>query len=153
MEIERKFLVSEVPQAVLDNVRPSTIEQGYLVCTEGEELRIRNRDNNYTLTQKRGEGLVRQERETEISAEAFAIMWPFTGSRQLTKQRYVFQYNGQTCELDIYSGRLTGLIVMEAEFDNETDARAFTPPSYCTKEVTEDRHFKNATLAQLETVP
>lgn len=151
MEIERKFLLDQAPEGITATVTPTQISQGYLVCEQDSELRIRKRDNRYTLTQKSGNGLVREENETDITAEAFAIMWPFTDSRQLTKKRYTFDYQGQECELDVYEGRLSGLVVLEAEFDSEEAARNFIPPDYCTRDITEDKAFKNATLARLGT--
>jgi len=151
MEIERKFLLENAPTSITSTVTPIQVSQGYLVCKPNCELRIRKQNSRYTLTSKSGNGLVREENETTITAEAFAIMWPFTDSRQLTKKRYTFIHNEQECELDVYEGRLAGLVVLEAEFGDEERARQFTPPDYCMREITEDNAFKNATLARLGT--
>lgn len=149
MEIERKFLLKNSPDNIIQAITPTAIEQGYLVCEQERELRIRKRNTQFTLTQKSGSGLVREENETDISAEAFTILWPFTENKQISKLRYTFDYKGQECELDIYRGKLEGLVVMEAEFTSEVEAAAFIPPTYCIEEITENKKFKNANLAQL----
>lgn len=153
MEIERKFLLKVAPEKIVQSITPTAIKQGYIVCEQERELRIRKRDTQFTLTQKSGNGLIREENETTISADAFTILWPFTEDRQISKLRYTFDYNGQECELDIYRGKLEGLLVMEAEFSNEAEAVAFIPPEYCVKEITEDKTFKNANLARLSNRP
>lgn len=149
MEIERKFLISELPFEELQGAKPTNLMQGYLVLGENSELRIRKASTRHFLTSKSGSGLVREENEEEISKQAFDIMWPFTENRRVEKLRFTFAYQGYQCEIDIYSGSLADLMVLEVEFSSEEDARAFTPPTFCSREITSDQRFKNATLAKL----
>ena len=51
MEIERKFLVKEIPN--LEGVKHSKIKQGYFSITP--EKRVRQKDEKYYITEK-GEG-------------------------------------------------------------------------------------------------
>ena len=67
MEIERQFLVKTIPALPSEY---ESLRQGYVALLP--EIRIRqNGDDRYTLTVKRGAGLVREEWETDISQEEF----------------------------------------------------------------------------------
>ena len=148
MEIERKFLVAEIPRD-LERSSATRIDQGYIaIADDGTEVRIRRRDGETLLTVKGGSGRSRTEEEIEIDAERFARLWPLTADRRLEKTRYVIPAgSGLEVELDIYSGALSGLSVAEIEFDSEEAADAFEPLAWFGPEVTDDARFKNQRLA------
>lgn len=148
MEIERKFLVRELPPG-LDRSQSTRIEQGYLaIADDGTEVRIRRRDGTAMLTVKGGRGRTRSEEELEIDAERFARLWPLTEGRRLEKTRHLIPAGaGLTIELDVYWGGLKGLIIAEVEFGSEDAADGFEPPEWFGPEVTDDARFKNQTLA------
>jgi adenylate cyclase len=148
MEIERKFLVRELP-ADLEQSRSTRIEQGYIaIADDGTEVRVRRRDGAAVLTVKSGGGRSRLEEEIAIDAERFTRLWPLTEGRRLEKTRHLIPTaTGLTIELDVYSGVLAGLIVAEVEFGSEDQADAFEPPEWFGAEVTEDARFKNQKLA------
>jgi len=146
-EIERKFLVKELP-ADLENSPHNEIIQGYLIITDNDiEVRIRKKGDKYFETVKAGSGLVRKESEKEIPKEAFWDHWPLTERKRVEKVRYEILYNSKLIELDIYSGELQGLVVAEVEFDSEEDSGHFTPPDWFGEEVTHDERYKNKNLA------
>ena len=123
MEIERKFLVSELP-ADLDRDSCEVIEQGYIAITDdGLEVRIRRHPDRDFLTIKQGEGGTRLEEELEIDAERAERLWPLTDGRRLEKTRCVIPApGGLTFELDVYAGELEGLATVEVEFSSEQAA-------------------------------
>ncbi|SMF01413.1 CYTH domain-containing protein [Alteromonadaceae bacterium Bs31] len=147
-EIERKYLIKELPFEEMQKAKPRRIIQGYLFLEDNRELRIRKFGQQFFLTQKIGSGLVRDETEEEISEHIFNMMWPFTKGKRLEKLRFTLTLNGHVCEIDVYSGKLANLMVLEVEFSSEEAANNFVAPKFCLKEITEDKRFKNATLAQ-----
>jgi hypothetical protein len=76
-EIERKFLVKEIPAGLM-NYPSNEISQGYLAVTDDAEIRIRKKGNKYFETVKSGKGLKRKEIEVEIGEKAFRSLWPLT---------------------------------------------------------------------------
>ena len=68
MEIERKFLIKELP-ANLESYPHHLIEQGYL-CT-GPVVRVRRQDNDYILTYKGGGKMMREEYNLPLTADAY----------------------------------------------------------------------------------
>ncbi|HUX36229.1 MAG TPA: adenylate cyclase [Candidatus Paceibacterota bacterium] len=103
--------------------------------------------NRYTLTVKSGGEKVRIETEIEITPDQFGELWPMTAGKQLSKIRYRIPYGRQTIELDVYLGKLDGLVVAEVEFDSEEAGNNFVPPEWFGEEVTEDKRYKNKNLA------
>lgn len=147
-EIERKFLVQEIP-AGLDAHRARRIEQGYLAVTDdGVEVRVRRSDGRGFLTIKSGGERVRLEEEIEIDERRFRSLWPLTEGTRIRKTRYLIPAeHGLTVELDVYHGNLAGLVTAEVEFDSPEEAAAFTPPAWLGRELTDDPRYKNKRLA------
>lgn len=153
VEIERKFLVRELPHD-LEKFAHCEIEQGYLAITHGgTQVRLRRRGEAHTLAYKRGGGNAREEREVQLTREQFEQIWPGTEGKRLTKTRYDVPLGALTVEIDIYSGRHTGIIVAEVEFNDEAAARDFQPPRWLGQDVTHDPRYSNQLLACDGTLP
>lgn len=150
-EIERKFTIDQLPEG-LPADRGSAIRQGYL-SIEPVEVRIRTRDgDSHELTVKSLGGLNRTEVNVPITADQFEELWPLA-ERVVEKTRHVVELDGQTVEVDIYRGKLAGLVVSEVEFSTESEAGAFAPPPWFGTEVTDDRRYRNAALAAADAPP
>jgi CYTH domain-containing protein len=143
-EIERKFLVEEVPD--LKGLPFYNIRQGYL---DHKRLRRRSGDSKveYFLTVKKGRGMIRKEEEREITRREFYQYWKETEGRRLKKRRYLIKSGRHTIELDIFGGALKGLVLVEVEFKTATAARHFIPPIWFGAEVTDDLDYTNRNLA------
>ncbi len=146
-EIERKFLVKEMPPGI-ERCTASEITQGYLAVTEDEtEIRIRRKGDRYYETVKSGRGLKREEIEVEISREAFEALWPCTEGMRVEKTRCEIPCGEHVIELDVYSGALQGLLIAEVEFKSVEESARFVPPDWLGREITEDSRYKNRNLA------
>jgi adenylate cyclase len=151
IEIERKFLVDNPPD--LENFSSEEILQGYLLITDEKEIRIRKKGSAYFQGVKVGRGLSRQEIESEIGMFQFEELWPETEGRRIEKRRYKIYYDGILIELDVYTGKLSGLITAEVEFKSEEESRLFEPPPWFGPEVTQDDRYKNKNLALSGRIP
>jgi adenylate cyclase len=146
-EIERKFLLKRFPPG-LKKVPHDTIVPGYLAVGRGGlQVRLRKKGVVRSLTFKQGTKGVREEREIRLSVDQFDALWPATVGRRLTKVRYDVPWKGRTIEIDIYRGRLSGLVVAEVEFDNQRSCAAFQPPDWIGRDVTGEAKYSNVALA------
>lgn len=147
LEIERKFLVSTMPD--LAAASRSSLRQGYLTVPEDSvEVRLRQADETFILCVKFGEGIVRGEREIEISEAQFGTLWPQTEGRRVEKTRWAGQLEeGLTYELDIFAGDLAPLVMVEVEFRSEAEANRFVAPDWFGRDVSTDKRFGNKALA------
>lgn len=146
MEIERKFLLSELPADIAG--APSThLRQGYLAIGPHDEVRIRDAGGVFTLTAKSGAGIEREESETAITHAQFEALWSSTEGRRIEKRRHLLTEGDVTYEVDVFEGSLRGLLLAEVEFHSLDEARSFEPPVWFGSEVTYDIGYSNAALA------
>ncbi|MBQ7478945.1 MAG: CYTH domain-containing protein [Selenomonadaceae bacterium] len=147
MEIERQFLVKTLPDLPSEY---ESLRQGYVALLP--EIRIRQiSESRFTLTVKRGAGLVREEWETDISRKEFdsLAMRLCPDTAMIEKRRYrIPLVDGNTAELHVHDGYLSGFSYVEVEFPTEQAANSFEPPSWFGHEVTEDVRFSYGTLAR-----
>jgi adenylate cyclase len=148
-EIERKFKVEVVPNGLLGP--GSAIRQGYL-SVEPVEIRIRAQDGARELTVKSLGGLSRVEVGLPLTAGQFDELWPLVIAF-VEKARHRVGLGEAVAEVDVYGGKLAGLVVAEVEFASREEALGFAPPDWFGEEVTEDERFRNAALARAATPP
>ena len=146
-EIEKKFIVNDI-LFDLDGLEKCNIQQGYLAVTaEATEVRIRKKEKAFYLTVKKGGGGQRLETEIDISEEQFEALWPLTEGGRIVKTRYFMPVGQDRYEIDVFGGDLEGLMLVEVEFVSLNEYQAFIPPAWFGKDVTEDRRYKNQSLA------
>lgn len=144
MEIERKFLISQLPDN-LSQYPCLEIEQGYLsVCPV---VRIRRQDRKYILTYKSGGMFEREEYNLPLSKEAYYHLRDKADGCLITKKRYCIPYESYTIELDVFEGHHKGLILAEVEFPNRDEAIAFKQPDWFTEDVTFDERYHNSYMS------
>lgn len=146
-EIERKFLVSDLPAASVLG-RGAALRQGYLAEEDGVEVRLRLVDGKATLTVKAGRGRTRTEVETGVDPAQAEELWPHTEGRRIEKTRYEVPLGAVVAEVDVYDDALAGLRVVEVEFPSEAEADAFEPPAWFGRELTGADGWSNASLAR-----
>lgn len=146
MEIERKYLVKELPEN-LETYPSSQLEQGYISIDPS--LRIRRHDDRYLFTCK-GEGdLCREELEIAITKESFLHLKTKVEGNWIRKKRYFIPFeNGLTIELDVFAEPFAPLVYAEVEFPDEASANTFTPPAWFGEEVTFLPQYQNSALSQ-----
>ncbi|MBP3762248.1 MAG: CYTH domain-containing protein [Bacteroidales bacterium] len=151
MEIERKYLVDSLPDA-LDTYPHVEIEQGYL-CTS-PTLRVRRAGDAFWFTVKEkvrhtSTAIQNREEEFTLSADRYAHLRAKCDGRMVVKTRYrIPLQDGLTAELDIFHGAHQGLMLVEVEFPTLQAADAFTPPFWFGPDVSQDPRFRNSRLAQ-----
>jgi len=147
-EIERRFLCTSAPSPELletaDKIQ--RIRQGYLTRV-GPAIRVRQKNDQYLMTVKSGRGLVRREVEWPIPADVASELFGIAGDHTVAKTRYVLG----RWEIDVFSGPLEGLVVVEVELENEHEATPRPPVGLPELvEVTDEPVLTNRWLAGLE---
>lgn len=165
LEIERKFLVkfptswsalSEMFDELMDVKR---ISQTYLK-PEGDEPAARVRktiegltgetETVYHFNQKKPvDSGVHEETEREINKSQYEkyLKQSNPGKVAVEKTRFVFKYNDQVFELDVFKGALKGLAILEIELEEKDETVELPPFLKLIREVTKDKKFTNFALA------
>ena len=145
MEIERKFLISELPEN-LEQYPCRLIEQGYL--NTDPVVRVRRDDSACYLTYK-GKGLLaREEYNLPLTEEAYRHLIRKADGRIITKRRYMLPCGPYTIELDVFLGELAPLVIAEVEFPDLKAAEDFIPPDWFGQDVTMDPSYHNSFLSR-----
>lgn len=144
-EIERKFLVDELP-ANLDEYDFHDLEQGYL--NTAPVVRVRKEDDTYYLTYK-GRGFIeREEYNLPLTEEAYLHLVAKSDGKIISKRRYLIPFNGYTIELDVFKEPFAPLVLAEVEFQTLEEANAFVPPAWFGRDVTSEPEYTNSYLSR-----
>ena len=133
MEIEKKYLIKELPFS-LEDYPSQKIEQGYL-CVD-PVVRIRRSNDDYYLTYKSSGLMAREEYNLLLTREAYDHLRPKIDGHLISKTRYLIPYQGLTIELDDFHIPFDDLLIAEVEFATEEEALTFIPPKWFGEDVT-----------------
>lgn len=147
MEIERKFLIRQLPEDL--NLYPyQTLEQAYL-CTD-PVVRVRRSDDTYTLTYKSKGLMSREEYNLPLTPESYEHLKEKADGNVIRKKRFRIPLPEElTIELDLFDAPFQGLILAEVEFTSEEQALQFLPPDWFGEEVTWSTQYHNSTLSRM----
>ena len=148
-EIERKFVVTYLPEGLLETRKPVLVRQGYIAAQGDRHITIKDEGGDFTMTVEQGAGLKRLDTEISISAEQFNELWPLTQHMRVEKKRYCIGFFGHRLLLDVFTGHLAPLTLVEVTFDSEVNSRQFLPPDFAELEVTHQREYQNIHLARM----
>ena len=150
MEIERKFLVKNIP-VDLNEYKGKDMVQGYL--SVAPVVRVRREGTNYILTYKGGGMMARREENLPLDKESFNHLLEKCDGIIINKARYRIPlgegYSNLTAELDVFEGELKGLVIVEVEFKTVDEAKEFNPPDWFGRDVTYDGRYHNSYLSKL----
>ncbi len=146
-EIERKFLVRS-DAFMAQATTHYEIMQGYLCKEPGKTIRVRIRDTRAFLTIKSSrlrEGLAKFEWEREIDLADAQEMMQLCLPGAISKTRYIIPTNNdRKWEVDVFHGRLDGLVLAELELGDEHET--FDRPEWLGEEVTGQPQYYNANM-------
>lgn len=149
VEIERKFLVSNLEECLQHHTKSITIVQGYLSYDPARTVRIRKTDTKAFLTIKgksNETGDTRFEWEKEIKENEAIQLFDLCLGQTIRKTRYVVPYQSHIFEIDVFSGNHQGLVIAEIELSSSSEKVDL--PKWIGQEVTGDNRYYNSVLAK-----
>ena len=146
MEIERKYLIDEIPFDLKD-YSCKVIEQGYL--NTDPVVRVRRSNDKYILTYKGSGLMVREEYNLPLNQKSYFHLLTKADGNIITKTRYLIPlFNSLTAELDIFHDIFDGRLLVEVEFNSIEDANSFIPPEWFGEDVTYDKKYHNSNMSR-----
>ena len=147
IEIERKYLVEQKDLSFLLSIEGKKIKQAYIQNEEDRTVRIRTKADKAFLTIKIGkDALSRDEFEYQIPVQDALSMMEILQLKVLSKTRYEINFENHLWEVDVFEGKLDGLIIAEIELKAEDES--FITPPWVGTEVTNDSSYLNARLIE-----
>lgn len=159
MEIERKFIINELPTNLTD-FPFHHIEQAYLNVEP--VFRVRKEDDNYYMTYKGRGMMAREEYNLSLDEESYYHLRAKADGNIISKKRYLIPLKNPgfkegfptppadytlTIELDVFDAPFAPLNLAEVEFGSKEAAESFLPPSWFGEEVTYCKEYHNSYLA------
>ena len=147
-EIERKFLVSHIPDGSIE----TEIKQGYLQSEKHRTVRIRTlvkkpKGKKAFITIKGASnksGTSRYEFETGIPFDEANYLLKLCDLPLIEKTRYIYISDNLKWEIDQFHGENKGLLLAEVEISNEN--QKFVLPNFIVEEVTGINKYYNSML-------
>jgi CYTH domain-containing protein len=147
MEIERKFLLHQELWDAVIKPSPKKIVQAYLVNTAEKTIRVRIKgDRGFITIKGPTKGISRSEFEYEIPLTDAEVMISQFAEKVIEKDRYEINFEGKLWEVDVFHGKLEGLILAEIELEHEDED--FSIPEWISNEVSHDVEYYNARLVE-----
>jgi CYTH domain-containing protein len=155
IEFERRFLVD--PDAGWQRTaKPYSrlLEDRYLDCGRLRIRRLEDSDTGrvaFKLTRKFESDSMFAQPVVGIwlSITEYEALRSLPG-RDLSKRRHYDEYCGVVFSIDVFHGKLDGLILCETESESMDALQAVRFPDYARREVTEDRFFTGGSLCRAE---
>lgn len=144
--IEKKFIVKRLPKH-LNFSNETFIEQNYIV-TGKEEIRIRKTINEHNttfkLTIKKDEGLVKYEKEINISEETYDQL---NKNVPIIKKRKQIEYYNNVIIIDFYlNDIMKNLVIAKVLFKNKNEIDNFIYPDWLGTDITKNQFYKNQNI-------
>ena len=149
IEIERKFLVSNLNACLQHQTTSTRIIQGYLSFDPARTVRVRKTDTKAFITIKgksNATGDTRLEWEKEIPENEATLLLDLCLGETIRKTRYLVPHQSHLFEVDVFSGKLQGLVIAEVELSKANEPVDL--PTWIGKEVTGDLRYYNSDLAK-----
>lgn len=151
LEIERTYLARVLPLG-LERCPSKEIVDLYLPRkADHAKLRVRRSGDSYAITKKtpvsEASASIQTEETIRITPEEFKAI-SRADVRKIEKRRYLFPYGDLTAEIDVFGGKLKGLVLIDFEFKTPELAQSFLMPDFCLADVTEEDYIAGGVLSK-----
>lgn len=146
LEIERKFLVSDLPD--LSKLTLVRYERYYVYQTDGIEVRVQKKGDAFEFERKvQTDVLTRETQKIQITEGEFDF-FKNIANRSIIRVSYIIETTPKI-SIKMYEGVFQGLVRAEVEFDSAEAAYAFEPPVWFGREITENPLGRDGLLIKL----
>jgi CYTH domain-containing protein len=155
IERERRFLLNDVPPPMTRASPHVQIWDNYIT---GTRMRLRyvrvpaTKELRWKLTQKFAPEPPDFSRtiitNIYLSEYEYQVLSVFEGN-EIRKNRYPYEYDGQEFAIDVFLGRLWGLVLAETSFEDDDQMERLEMPPFAAAEVTKDEMFTGGKLVDL----
>jgi CYTH domain-containing protein len=151
IELEKTYLAKYLPDD-LKSYKYEEMEDLYLPKGSAHaRLRIRKKGNIFCITKKEPvvgqNSSVHTENTILLNDKEYKAFDNLNGDR-INKKRFNYSYQGQNCEIDVFTGKLSGLVLVDFEFSDVKDLINFKMPDFCLVDVTEEEFIAGGVLCK-----
>lgn len=150
LELEFTYLAKELPKEI-NGVTPTKIVDVYIPDTpEHSHLRLRQKGDRYEITKKTpiadGDASEQIEQTIPLTKQEFLSL-AACSQKRVVKNRYNVNIDGKLAEVDVFMEQLSGLTLIDFEFDNIEEKASFKAPNIVLADVTQEDFIAGGLLA------
>lgn len=150
-EVERRWLINkdDIPYD-LNTIEGEDQEQSYLDDNPEIIIRRNNMGESFYIESKanrRENGLVDDKTEKTILEKDYNELFEDKKGNTLIKTRFTVREDDLVYIMDLYSNELSGVGILEIEFNGIDEANRFVAPEWVGREVTYDEDYYGYNLA------
>ena len=142
IELERTFLTKNLPSNLKDCKSKEILDIYIPQAREHPTLRIRKNGGKFEITKKepinKTDSSKQLEQTIPLTKEEFEELAKLEGKR-VRKIRYYYPLGGKTFEVDVFQDSLKGLVIVDIEFEKESEKDNFKMPEFCLADVTKEK--------------
>jgi len=150
IELERTFLAKYIPEGLHNSPSREIVDLYFPKSNPHPKLRIRKIGDKIEMTKKKPiDNDVSQqiEQTIELSEAEFKELTKLD-CHKTEKTRYYYEFDGKKAEIDVFHGKLEGLVMADFEFDEISEKDSFQMPDFCLADVTQDEFTAGGILCQ-----
>ena len=155
VERERRYLLKDLPEGLTRADHHLQITDNYITGTRLRIRKVRDPKTNKWIvkfTQKFAPNPKDFSRTiiTNIYLSAIEVeTLSMFDANEIRKNRYKFEFEGRTFSIDMFLGRLFGLVLAETGFESDEEMVSFPLPAFAVADVTNDELFTGGRLSEL----
>jgi CYTH domain-containing protein len=149
LELERTYLARFLPDDLAQASHREIIDIYFPEVSRHPVMRLRKNGDVFEITKKKPVGSdksTQHEQTISLDSAEFAALAKLPG-KHVAKERYEYKVGEYTAEFDVFTEALTGLVVIDFEFNSEIEKEHFVAPDFCLAEVTQDTFIAGGMLA------
>lgn len=142
IEIEKTYLAKEIPSD-LGNYKFKEIIDVYVPkYVDHPNIRLRKNGDEFELTKKElvndGDASHQVEQTIILRESEFNTFNEQLEGKRVRKIRYNYNYNNRIAEFDVFQDELSGLVLIDFEFETLEEKDNFKMPNFCLADVTQE---------------
>lgn len=149
-ELERTYLAKYIPEGLEKCAAKRIVDRYIPLESQHPVLRLRKSGEKMELTKKQpakeGDASCQIEETIPLNKEEYAALFRLP-AKAVVKTRYIYPCGEVVAEVDVFEEDLSGLVLVDVEFENVTAKENFKMPEFCLAEVTQDKSTAGGMLA------
>ena len=149
-ELELTYLAKYIPSDLFESPGKRIVDHYIPFESRNPTLRLRKNGEKMELTKKQplqeGDASHQLEETIPLTADEYVALAKVS-AKKVSKMRYYYPYQNRTVEVDVFEEDLLGLVLVDVEFETQSEKEKFEMPEFCLVDVTQDKTTAGGMLA------
>lgn len=150
IEKERTYLLKYIPDGLFNCPSKDMSDHYIPLSVIHPTLRIRKQGEAMMITKKvplnETDKSIQEEQTIVLNQSEYESLIQ-APHKIIQKTRYYYPRQWYTCEIDVFTGSLEGLVIVDIEFTDTASMKSNPMPEFCLAEITQDERIAGGMIA------